>query len=83
VGEVRPKTILLIFGTRPEAIKPAPVVLGLRELVGFRVRGTVTGGDLGVSLGKNGGPASPGRGDLRGRSPLAGAGTGPVSGGYQ
>jgi len=61
------KTILLIFGTRPEALKLAPVVLGLREVGGFRVRVAVTDGDLAVRLGKNGGPASAGRGGRRGR----------------
>lgn len=36
------KTILLIFGTRPEAIKLAPVVLRLQEAGAFRVRVAVT-----------------------------------------
>lgn len=36
------KTILLIFGTRPEAIKMAPVVLRLREAGCFQVKVAVT-----------------------------------------
>ncbi|MBM4285828.1 MAG: UDP-N-acetylglucosamine 2-epimerase (non-hydrolyzing) [Deltaproteobacteria bacterium] len=36
------KSVLLIFGTRPEAIKLAPVVLRLQEAGGFRVRVAVT-----------------------------------------
>ncbi|WP_449243988.1 non-hydrolyzing UDP-N-acetylglucosamine 2-epimerase [Desulfobacca acetoxidans] len=36
------KTVLLIFGTRPEAIKMAPVVLRLKEAGIFRVKVAVT-----------------------------------------
>jgi UDP-N-acetylglucosamine 2-epimerase (non-hydrolysing) len=36
------KTVLCVFGTRPEAIKMAPVVLALRKAEGFQVRVCVT-----------------------------------------
>jgi len=36
------KKILIIFGTRPEAIKMAPVVLGLKEAAAFQVKVAVT-----------------------------------------
>lgn len=37
------KKILLVFGTRPEAIKMAPLVLALRKVPAFEVRVCVTG----------------------------------------
>ena len=40
---MKPKTVLCVFGTRPEAIKMAPVVLALRKALGFQVRVCVTG----------------------------------------
>ena len=36
------KTVLLVFGTRPEAIKLLPVIRALRETPGLRVRTCVT-----------------------------------------
>ena len=36
------KKILIIFGTRPEAIKMAPVVLRLKEAGAFQVKVAVT-----------------------------------------
>jgi UDP-N-acetylglucosamine 2-epimerase len=36
------KNVLIIFGTRPEAIKMAPVVPRLRKTVGFQVKVAVT-----------------------------------------
>ena len=36
------KKILIIFGTRPEAIKMAPVVLRLKEAAAFQVKVAVT-----------------------------------------
>jgi len=36
------RKILLVFGTRPEAIKLCPVLLNLRQNPGFNVRGCVT-----------------------------------------
>jgi UDP-N-acetylglucosamine 2-epimerase (non-hydrolysing) len=36
------KKILIIFGTRPEAIKMAPVVLGFKEAAAFQVKVAVT-----------------------------------------
>ena len=38
-----PRTILCVVGTRPEAIKMAPIVLRLREIAAFRVRLVSTG----------------------------------------
>ncbi len=38
-----PRTVLAVYGTRPEAVKMAPLVLALRQDERFRVRVVVTG----------------------------------------
>jgi hypothetical protein len=45
------KKVLIIFGTRPEAIKMAPVVLRLKEAASFQVKVAVTPAHAGPGAG--------------------------------